>query len=121
VVGPDAGDQEAEAGAPLAQEDAGVEQVERAFPPVDPAVVEDRRRVADRTRPPTRPRPEAPGVHGPGNEGEPLQRRAQSLPHLLGEGAATDQDRVGVAEHALHGQPVGGAAGADPMPVAALD
>jgi hypothetical protein len=64
---------------------------------------------------------EALGIDGAGDDGEALPRHAEPLDHLLREALAADQQRIRMVQHVQHAEPVRLAAGADPVPVAALD
>lgn len=121
-VGPDPRDRGREGRALPAQDRQGLDEIEHAFPAVDPAMVEQPHRPAmGRRQPVGRPLREALSVDRAGHDREAGGVRAQALADLVHEGGAADQQGVGVSQHLAHGDPVGLAAGADPVAVAALD
>ena len=100
------------------QEPDGLQQVEHALPAVDPAVVEQHGGVGD-VRVGVRPG-EPLRVGRSRHEREPLRVDAVPLADLARERRRPDQQRGGVGEHGADEVAVRAAAGADPVPVAAL-
>ena len=120
-VGPDARDRQPDAAPAPAQDLDGAEQVHHALAAVHAAVVEERRRLAQRPRRPAGARREPLDVDGAGHDREAVERRAQPLVDGAREAGAPDEDRAGVAQDRQHRLAMRPAALADPVAVAALD